>query len=154
VTISARIRGCPTQKVCSAPCRIAWRRKEAKRRRASDLEGHQKADRARQQAVRESRRTANAGPAPTSEPLTPTPNQPVTSTEHLSRAGFPVQPLDITNEILLSWDKASRLSRAGLKRDLAKILGENASILGHVGQGLAPVTHQDAGAKLLKSFNI
>ena len=78
----------------------------------------------------------------------------MTSTEHLSRAGFPVQPLDITNEILLSWDKASRLSRAGLKRDLAKILGENASILGHVGQGLAPVTHQDAGAKLLKSFNI
>lgn len=78
----------------------------------------------------------------------------MTSTERLSRAGFPAQPLEMTKEILLSWDKASRLSRAGLKRDLAKILGGNASILGHVGQGSTRVTHQEAGAKLLKSLNI
>lgn len=78
----------------------------------------------------------------------------MTSTEALSRAGFPAQSPDITKEILLSWDKASRLSRAGLKRDLAKILGGNASIPGQMGQGSASVTHQDAGANLLKSFNI
>jgi hypothetical protein len=86
--------------------------------------------------------------------VTPTPSQPVTSTASLSRAGFPAQPLEMTKEILLSWDKASRLSRAGLKRDLAKILGGNASIPGQMGQKSAPVTHREAGANLLKSLNL
>jgi hypothetical protein len=45
-------------------------------------------------------------------------------------------------EIMLAWDRASEMSRAGLERDLARILGENAPILGQVGQDSGAVTHQ------------
>jgi hypothetical protein len=119
----------PTQKVCSAPCRLVWRHKHAKQRRALDLEGHRQADRARQQAWREARRAATGAPATSSRRVTPP------SSEALSRAGFAAQPLGKKEEILLAWDKASQLSRASLERDLAKILGENASIVGQRGQG-------------------
>jgi hypothetical protein len=61
----------PTQKVCSAPCRLVWRHKHAKQRRALDLEGHREADRARQQAWREARRAATGAPATSSRRVTP-----------------------------------------------------------------------------------
>jgi hypothetical protein len=36
-------------------------------------------------------------------------------------------------KILLFWDRAAHLSRARLEQDLARILGETASLLGQVG---------------------
>jgi hypothetical protein len=43
------------------------------------------------------------------------------------------QPIGTKEEILLAWDRASRLSRAGLELELVKILGEMAPILGRAG---------------------
>jgi len=51
----------------------------------------------------------------------------------LSRAGLASQPIGTKEEILLAWDRASRLSRAGLELELMKILGEMAPILGRAG---------------------
>jgi hypothetical protein len=135
--------------VCSAACRLHWRRARAKERRAVDLEGHQAADRARQQAWRDGRRATPVPPvlpsqgvtAPSSQGATPVP------LEGVSRAGFAAQPHGTKEEILLAWDKASRLSRASLERDLAEILGESAPILGQVGQERRPVTRREAGRR-------
>jgi len=55
----------------------------------------------------------------------------------LSRAGLGSQPIGTKEEILLAWDRASRLSRAGLELELVKILGEVAPIVGAAGS--APV---------------
>jgi hypothetical protein len=41
------------------------------------------------------------------------------------------QPIGTKEEILLAWDRASQLSRAGLERELVKILGEVAPVLGN-----------------------
>jgi hypothetical protein len=127
--------------VCSAACRLAWRRKQAKLRRACDLEGHQAAECARQQAWRDARRAAPIPPALSSQRVTPVP------WEGMSRAGIEAQPHGTKEEILLAWDKASRLSRASLERDLTEILGESASILGQVGQDRRPVTRREAGRR-------
>jgi hypothetical protein len=43
------------------------------------------------------------------------------------------QPIGTKEEILLAWDRASRLSRAGLEQELVKILGEMAPVLGAAG---------------------
>jgi hypothetical protein len=51
----------------------------------------------------------------------------------LSRAGLASQPIGTKEEILLAWDRASRLSRAGLEQELVKILGEMAPTLGAAG---------------------
>src|ERR1700690_1610089 len=130
------------QKVCSAAGRLVWRRRQAKQRRERDLEGHRGADRARQQAWREARRAATGPPesprgggAPPPSPGAP------------SRAGIASQAHGTKEEILLAWDKAARLSRAGLAQDLAKILGEDAPILGQAGQDRGPVTHREGGAR-------
>jgi hypothetical protein len=135
--------------VCSAACRLDWRRARAKERRAGDLEGHRAADRARQQAWREARRAGPVAPVapsqrvrvPSSQRVTPVP------LEGLSRAGFAAQPHGTKEEILLAWDKASRLSRASLELDLAEILGESAPILGQVGQDRRPVTRREPGRR-------
>ena len=165
----------PKQKVCSASCRLVWRHKHAKQRRALDLEGHREADRARQQAWRDARRAATGGPSTSNQRETPatssqheTPSTssqsqrvtPSTSSQRvtpatsgaLSRAGFAAQSQGKKEEILLAWDKASRLSRASLERDLAKILGENASILGQLGQGSGAVTRREGRAKPRRSL--
>jgi hypothetical protein len=128
-----------TQTVCSAPCRKVWRRRQAKQRRARDLEGHRQADRDRQRAWRNERKAATGPPATSGRRVTPP-----ASSEAPSRAGFAPQPPGTKEEILFAWDKASRLSRASLERDLAKILGEKASILGQVGQGSADC-HEPGG---------
>jgi hypothetical protein len=151
--------------VCSAACRLAWRRKQAKLRRARDLEGHQAADCARQQAWRDARRAAPVPPVLSSQRVMPVPSEglsragiaaqpsrsqassPGRDAEGLSRAGIAAQPHGTKEEILLAWDKASRLSRASLERDLTEILGESASILGQVGQDRQPVTRREAGRK-------
>jgi len=44
-----------------------------------------------------------------------------------------LQPIGRKEEILLAWDRASRLSRAGLELELMKILGEVAPISGNAG---------------------
>jgi hypothetical protein len=147
-----------------------WRREQAKQRRAGDLEGHQKADRARQQAWREARRAATGQRATlsprataTSSPATSSPSETAATSSRrvtsatssrrvtgvplggVSRAGIAPQPRGTKEEILLAWDKASRLSRASLERELTEILGESASILGQVGQDRGPVTRRDEG---------
>jgi hypothetical protein len=68
-------------------------------------------------------------------------------TGELSRAGFASQPHGTKEEILLAWDKASRLSRASLERDLTEILGESASFLGQAGQDRGPVTRREDGGR-------
>jgi hypothetical protein len=169
-----------TQKVCSAACRLVWRRNQAKQRRAGDLEGHREADRARQQTWRDAHRVGTGPPAATSQRVTParrrrraTPTPAATSqrvtpatssrrvtptpatssrrvtppsSEGLSRAGIASQPHGRKEEILLAWDKAARLSRAGLARDLSKIFGEDAPILGQAGQDRGPVTRRERGS--------
>jgi hypothetical protein len=55
----------------------------------------------------------------------------------LSRAGLASQPIGTKEEILLAWDRASRLSRAGLEQELVKILGQMTPMLGAAGP--APV---------------
>jgi hypothetical protein len=138
------------QKVCSAACRLVWRRRQAKQRRERDLEGHREADRARQQAWREARRAATGPPeSPRGRVTPPTSSRRVTppSPRALSRAGIASQPHGTKEEILLAWDKAARLSRAGLAQDLAKILGEDAPILGQAGQDRGPVTRREGGVR-------
>ena len=130
-----------TQKVCTRECRRIWRREQAKQRRADDLEGHRDAERARQQAWRDARRAAPVLPATSSPRVTPV------RLGGLSRAGIAPQPHGTKEEILLAWDKASQLSRASLERDLTEILGESASIVGHVGQDRGPVTRWDEGCR-------
>jgi hypothetical protein len=51
----------------------------------------------------------------------------------VSRAGLASQPIGRKEEILLAWDRASRLSRAGLELELVKILGEVGPRLGAAG---------------------
>jgi hypothetical protein len=58
---------------------------------------------------------------------------PAPPTEDLSRAGLASQPIGTKEEILLAWDRASRLSRAGLEVELVKILGEKVPNLGNAG---------------------
>src|ERR1700679_3353515 len=115
------------QKVCSAPCRTVRRRAQAKARRAGDLEGHQQADQVRQQAWRALRNGETGPPTAPSRRVTPGPRV------DLSRAGLASQPIGTKEEILLAWDRVSRLSRAGLELELVKILGEMAPILGRTG---------------------
>jgi hypothetical protein len=130
-----------TQKVCSAKCRAVWRRRQAKRRRVADLDEHRQAERVRQQNSRDRRRRA-LGPAPsTTQRVTDPPPQ-----RALSRAEWVVQPAVVMGKLLDSWDEAVRLSRAGLERDLARILGDNAPFLGKAVRDGLPVTHHDAKA--------
>jgi len=117
--------------VCSAGCRKVWRCGQAKARRARDLAGHRQADQVRQQAWRAQRRGATGPPLAPSRRVTRAPPA------ELSRAGLGSQPIGTKEEILLAWDRASRLSRAGLELELVKILGEVAPIVGTAGS--APV---------------
>jgi hypothetical protein len=86
----------------------------------------------RQQVWRALRRGATGPPAAPSRRVTP-----AAPPGELSRAGLTSQPLGTKEEILLAWDRASRLSRAGLERDLVKILGEMAPISGTTGPAQA-----------------
>ena len=86
----------------------------------------------RQQVWRALRRGATGPPAAPSRRVTPG-----APPGELSRAGLASQPMGTKEEILLAWDRASRLSRAGLELELVKILGEVSPILGAAGP--APV---------------
>ena len=108
------------QKVCSAECRRARRREQARQRRADDPDGFRKADRVRQQEWRARHRTGQNAP-PT--PMSPCVTAPV---EPVSRAGFASEAGGTMAEILLAWDRAARVSRVVLARDLSKILGKRA----------------------------
>jgi hypothetical protein len=111
----------------------------AELRRARDPEGHRQADRVRQDECRSRRRAATGPPATASQRVAP-PAYP----EALSRAGIAPQPAGTTAKILLIWDKASQLSRAGFELKLARIFEEKAPILGQVGQESA-VCHAPGG---------
>jgi hypothetical protein len=127
--------------VCSAECRAARRRGQAKRRRAQDLEGHRQAERERQRARRQERRGAPPRPTVADRRVTPPP-----PSRAPSRAGFGAQLRETAAEILLFWDKAAELSRASLERDLTRILGESAPLVGQVGQPRAGC-HAPGGAR-------
>lgn len=85
----------------------------------------------RQQAWRAQRRGGTGPPAAPSRRVTGPP------AAELSRAGLASQPMGTKEEILLAWDRASQLSRAGLELELVKILGEVGPILAAAGS--APV---------------
>lgn len=82
----------------------------------------------RQHAWRALQRGAPGPPAARSRRVTP-----AAPPGELSRAGLALQPIGRKEEILLAWDRASRLSRAGLELELMKILGEVAPISGNAG---------------------
>jgi hypothetical protein len=117
-----------TQKVCSAGCRVVWRRKQAQRRRALDVDGYQQAERVRQRSCRDRRRGSIRPPPTASRRVTEPP-----PARDLSRAGLVAQHPEVMDEILICWDKAARLSRAELEHDLARILGESSLLLGKAG---------------------
>jgi hypothetical protein len=81
----------------------------------------------RQQAWRALRHGGTGPPTAPSRRVTAAPRG------ELSRAGLASQPIGTKEEILLAWDRASRLSRAGLELELVKILGEMAPNLDRVG---------------------
>ena len=51
----------------------------------------------------------------------------------LSRAGLGVQAYEITEELLKIWDKSHDLSRAGLRRQVARMMGKMTPMVGHPG---------------------
>jgi hypothetical protein len=139
----ADVRAGERQKVCSAACRVVRRRKQAKQRRAQDIEAYRASERERQRMSRRQRRASTQPPpAPEADParIAPLPPAPsgsrgVTSapSRPLSRASLARQPAGIREEILRAWDKAADLSRAGLVHDLARIFGDKAPLLGETG---------------------
>ncbi len=54
----AAVTASKTQKVCGAECRLARRRKQARRRRQDDLDGHREDEAERQRVCRAARRAA------------------------------------------------------------------------------------------------
>jgi hypothetical protein len=104
------------QCVCSPECRRARRRKQAKRRRAEDLEHFRGEERRRQQECRARRGgeastpRARAGPEPEGQDVTAC-HAPA-SIHNRSGLLTKVQHL---------WDKQVRLSRASLERELGRM---------------------------------
>jgi len=87
---------------------VKRRRLLAKRRRERDLQDHRVDERERQRRHRKRQRgteTVFCADSP-----------------GVSRAGLLLQAADLEGLILKNWDKQSRLSRAGLRRDLQVLL--------------------------------
>ena len=110
------------QCVCGPECRKARRRKQAKLRRAEDLEYFRGEERRRQQECRARRRgepstlEARAGPEPERQAVTPR-HAPASSRNHW----------ELRDKVRHLWDEHVRLSRASLDRELGRMgrkLGE------------------------------
>ena len=113
-----------TQKLCGeAECRRAWRAGLERVRLAAADDERREYERQCKRDWREKSQEARASPAAS---LTG-PAMSLTGLGADSPAGKPIR-----GEI---WDKAMKVSLAGLARDLARIQGEVARIVGQVGQG-------------------
>lgn len=55
--------------------------------------------------------------------------------EGLSRAGLSTEAAELEGQVLESWDKTVRMSRAGLRRNLQALLGRNREDVGQGGTG-------------------
>lgn len=98
------------QKTCGPECRRSRRRKQARARRAADLEGSRAEECARQQVFREARRKQRSE-EPRHAPASP--------------RNYP-EVLEKVRQIV---DEASRLSRTGFERAVRQILREIGSIV-------------------------
>jgi hypothetical protein len=116
------VRAGERQRVCSPECRRERRRRQAKRRRSEDLEGYRAAERVRQQEHRAKGAARSRAPSPTGPPM-----------GAASRAGREAQGSETLEKILVAWDRASRLSRAGLQQALGQILGDRDGFVGQAG---------------------
>ena len=119
-----------TQKLCGeAECRRAWRAGLERVRLAAADDERREYERQRKRDWREKSQEARAGPAESLASPAASLTGPAMSLTGLgadSPAGKPIR-----GEI---WDKAVKVSLAGLARDLARIQGEVARIVGQVGQ--------------------
>lgn len=113
-----------SQKSCSRACGRARRRLTARLRRERDLQDFRVEERRRQRECRRRRRPPRAGGKQAGFP-------PVS--EGMSRAGLCPEAAELEGQILGSWDKSARMSRAGLRRDLQALLGRNRGSLGQGG---------------------
>lgn len=117
-----------TQKTCtSLDCRRHRRRRLAKRRRKSSLHEYREDERERQRVFRQRQRQAGESSS---------------SATDRSRASLSPQLAELPEVILKIWDKASQVSRAALRRDLAVIIGVRDEKVGQVGQKAPLVTSQ------------
>lgn len=101
------------QKTCSEACRMKRRRRLRRRRRVLDLREYRVDERERQRACR-ARKEALAGRA-------------------VSRPGLSAQVPDLQRELLEIVDKQVALSRAGLRREVARLLRFRPAELGQPG---------------------
>jgi len=115
------------QRTCSRACRRGRRREQARRRRAARLDEARAEERARQRRCR-ARRRERAG----------------ADAEPVSRAGLGVKVAGIVERILEDWDEQSARSRASLRRQTTRILGE---MTRHVGHGV-PVSRADLDGQM------
>ena len=106
-----------TQKTCSEACRAKRRAMLARQRRERSLQESRVAERERQRACRQ-RRKSGDGAAPR---------------RVLSRAALPAQVTEIRKEILAILDHAARRSRASLDRQLRAMLRQTQPIVDQAG---------------------
>ena len=110
------------QKTCGGEkCRRRRRRVMARRRRERDLHVYRVEERQRQRA-RRSRKAGEEGV--------------------VSRAVLSPEVIELKREILEIWDKSQRLSRAELRRQLVRMLGDTAESWDKVGQKRGDVTRR------------
>jgi len=109
-----------TQQTCSKQCRVARRRKLAKRRRRKDLAASRAEERARQQCWREAQKGCAQAPKPAKG-------------RQVSRATFAPQVSVLYEKIAVDWDRMLALSRARFERKIAIFLEQTAEKLGQSG---------------------
>lgn len=108
-----------SQKTCSQGCREERRRKQAKRRRNRDIEGYRADERQRKAASRQRMRAQGAAAG--------------VKGRQRSRATLSPQEAILRDEIVHSWDEMLALSRAGLERRIAYLLGRSGENQGQSG---------------------
>ena len=97
-----------SQKTCSRTCREKRRRKQARRRRKRDLEGYRADERRRQADSREDRRLRSGDGS---------------NIEQMSRTILSAEEAVLRDEIIGSWDRMQKQSRARFERRLGNLLG-------------------------------
>lgn len=115
-----------TQKLCGeAECRRAWRARLERARLAAADDERREYEGQRKRDWREKSEEARAGPEARASLTGPA----------MSLTGLGADPPAGKVNRREIWDKAVKVSLAGLARDLARIQGEVARIVGQVGQG-------------------
>ena len=117
---------CGHQKTCSSECRRLRRNRLARWRRRANLHECRTEERERQRLSRAERQ---GDPERTFAPFEP-------AGPELSRAGLELQAVRIAEQIVENLDSLARLSRASLKRQVAKIARKTGPIGGQKIRGL------------------